>query len=92
MQSVDTIEPLLRERLAGTLPGIEAQLRFASGLPRPGWEPGVYPSDVRTAAARGGPTEHPTELPTGQPTEQPTAQPMGAAAALQDPHDPGRAA
>jgi 8-oxo-dGTP pyrophosphatase MutT (NUDIX family) len=51
MQSVDTIEPLLRERLAGTLPGIEAQLRFASGLPRPGWEPGVYPSDARTAAA-----------------------------------------
>lgn len=48
--------------------------------------------DVRTAAARGGPTEHPTELPTGQPTEQPTAQPMGAAAALPDPHDPGRAA
>jgi 8-oxo-dGTP pyrophosphatase MutT (NUDIX family) len=51
MQSVDTNEPLLRERLAGTLPGIEAQLRFASGLPRPGWEPGVYPSDARTAAA-----------------------------------------
>lgn len=51
MQSVDTIEPLLRERLAGTLPGIEAQLRFATGLPRPGWKPGVYPSDSRTAAA-----------------------------------------
>jgi 8-oxo-dGTP pyrophosphatase MutT (NUDIX family) len=51
MQSVDTIEPLLRQRRAGTLPGIEAQLRFASGLPRPGWEPGVYPSDARTAAA-----------------------------------------
>jgi 8-oxo-dGTP pyrophosphatase MutT (NUDIX family) len=51
MQSVDTLEPLLRERLAGTLPGINAQLRFASGLPRAGWKPGVYPSDARTAAA-----------------------------------------
>ena len=51
MQSVDTLEPLLRSRLAGTLPGVDAQLRFASGLPRPGWQPGVYPSDARTAAA-----------------------------------------
>lgn len=51
MQSVETIEPLLRARLAETLPGVDAQLRFASGLPRPGWRPGVYPSDARTAAA-----------------------------------------
>lgn len=51
MQSIDTIEPLLRERLAGTLPGVEVQLRFAAGLPRAGWTPGVYPSDSRTAAA-----------------------------------------
>ena len=51
MESVAAIEPILRERLAGTLPGVEAQLRFASGLPRPGWKPGVYPSDARSAAA-----------------------------------------
>jgi 8-oxo-dGTP pyrophosphatase MutT (NUDIX family) len=51
MHSVETIEPVLRERLAGTLPGIEVQLRFASGLPRKGWKPGVYPSDARVAAA-----------------------------------------
>jgi 8-oxo-dGTP pyrophosphatase MutT (NUDIX family) len=42
---------VLRERLAGTLPGIDAQLRFATGLPRKGWVPGVYPSDARAAAA-----------------------------------------
>lgn len=51
MHSVETLEALLRERLAGTLPGIEVQLRFASGLPRKGWVPGVYPSDARAAAA-----------------------------------------
>ena len=51
MKTLDTLEPLLRERLAGTLPGIEVQLRFASGLPRKGWLPGVYPSDARAAAA-----------------------------------------
>ena len=51
MQSVETIEPVLRERLAGTLPGVDSHLRFASGLPRKGWTPGVYPSDARAAAA-----------------------------------------
>jgi 8-oxo-dGTP pyrophosphatase MutT (NUDIX family) len=51
MHSVESLEPLLRERLAGTLPGVEAQLRFATGLPRKGWVPGVYPSDARAAAA-----------------------------------------
>jgi len=51
MHSVATLEPLLRERLTGTLPGIEVQLRFASGLPRKGWKPGVYPSDAKVAAA-----------------------------------------
>jgi 8-oxo-dGTP pyrophosphatase MutT (NUDIX family) len=51
MRSVDSIEPILRERLSGTLPGIDAQLRFASGLPRPDWKPGVYPPDARVAAA-----------------------------------------
>ena len=51
MHSVDSLEPLLRERLAGALPGVDVQLRFASGLPRKGWVPGVYPSDARVAAA-----------------------------------------
>jgi len=51
MQSVESIEPVLRERLAGTLPGIDSHLRFASGLPRKGWTPGVYPPDARAAAA-----------------------------------------
>jgi 8-oxo-dGTP pyrophosphatase MutT (NUDIX family) len=41
----------LRERLAGTLPGVEAQLRFAPKPRRPGWKPGVYPADARQAAA-----------------------------------------
>ena len=48
---IATLEQTLRERLAGTLPGIEAQLRFAPTPRRAGWKPGVYPSDARTAAA-----------------------------------------
>ncbi|HTI37676.1 MAG TPA: CoA pyrophosphatase [Vicinamibacterales bacterium] len=51
MHSVETLEPVLRQRLSGTLPGVDAQRRFASGLPRPGWSPGVYPIDARAAAA-----------------------------------------
>lgn len=54
MRSDDAIarlEQTLRERLSGTLPGIDAQLRFAPTPRRPGWKPGVYPSDARTAAA-----------------------------------------
>jgi 8-oxo-dGTP pyrophosphatase MutT (NUDIX family) len=42
---------LLRERLAGTLPGIEAQMRFAPVPPHAGWRAGHYPADARTAAA-----------------------------------------
>lgn len=45
------IEDLLRERLAGTLPGIEAQMRFAPVPPRAGWQAGHYPADARQAAA-----------------------------------------
>jgi 8-oxo-dGTP pyrophosphatase MutT (NUDIX family) len=48
--SVDTIEPLLRQRLAGTLPGVEAQLRFAPSPPRAGWKAGHLPADARQAA------------------------------------------
>jgi 8-oxo-dGTP pyrophosphatase MutT (NUDIX family) len=45
------IEESLRERLAGTLPGIEAQMRFAPWPSRPGWQLGQFPADARVAAA-----------------------------------------
>jgi 8-oxo-dGTP pyrophosphatase MutT (NUDIX family) len=45
------IERLLRERLSGTLPGLQAQLRFAPSPPRPGWVPGHLPEGARDAAA-----------------------------------------
>lgn len=48
--AISSIEETLRERLAGTLPGVEAQLRFAPTPRRPGWKPGVFPPDARTAA------------------------------------------
>ena len=44
------LEPRLRERLAGTLPGLDAQLRFMPTPPRVGWKPGEFPSDARRAA------------------------------------------
>ena len=45
------IEQLLRVRLAGTLPGIEAQMRFAPDLLRTAWQTGQFPADSRQAAA-----------------------------------------
>jgi 8-oxo-dGTP pyrophosphatase MutT (NUDIX family) len=45
------VELMLRERLAGTLPGVEAQLRFAPFPGRPGWRAGEFPPDARIAAA-----------------------------------------
>lgn len=45
------IEQRLRERLRGTLPGIEAQLRFAPSPVREGWRAGHFPEDARVAAA-----------------------------------------
>ena len=45
------IEAALRTRLAGTLPGVEAQLRFAPNPVRAGWVAGQFPSDARVAAA-----------------------------------------
>jgi 8-oxo-dGTP pyrophosphatase MutT (NUDIX family) len=44
------LEDVLRERLAGTLPGLDAQLRFMPTPPRTGWKPGEFPSDARIAA------------------------------------------
>jgi 8-oxo-dGTP pyrophosphatase MutT (NUDIX family) len=46
-----SVEQILRERLAGTLPGIEAQLRFAPSPTRPGWQAGHLPAESRMAAA-----------------------------------------
>jgi 8-oxo-dGTP pyrophosphatase MutT (NUDIX family) len=44
------LESVLRERLAGSLPGLDAQLRFMPTPPRTGWKPGEFPSDARIAA------------------------------------------
>jgi 8-oxo-dGTP pyrophosphatase MutT (NUDIX family) len=51
MQSIASLEPKLRLRLGRTLPGLEAQLRFAPTPPRNGWKPGHLPADARIAAA-----------------------------------------
>jgi 8-oxo-dGTP pyrophosphatase MutT (NUDIX family) len=50
MSSLVELEAVLREGLAGTLPGLEAQLRFMPTPPRTGWTPGEFPEDARTAA------------------------------------------
>jgi len=50
VNSLTELETVLRERLAGTLPGLEAQLRFMPTPPRTGWKPGEFPSDAREAA------------------------------------------
>jgi 8-oxo-dGTP pyrophosphatase MutT (NUDIX family) len=45
------LERTLRVKLVETLPGVEAQMRFAPVTPRSGWRPGHYPEDSRVAAA-----------------------------------------
>ena len=50
MIALDALETVLRERLGGTLPGLDAQLRFMPTPPRTGWKPGEFPSDARMAA------------------------------------------
>ena len=50
MRRLAPIEALLRDRLAGTLPGVDAQLRFAPSPPRAGWKAGEFPPDARAAA------------------------------------------
>jgi 8-oxo-dGTP pyrophosphatase MutT (NUDIX family) len=45
------LERSLRVKLADTLPGVQAQLRFAPTPARPGWRAGHFPPDTRTAAA-----------------------------------------
>ena len=45
------LEAQLRVRLAGTLPGAEAQIRFAPFPLSRGWRAGEFPPDARAAAA-----------------------------------------
>ena len=45
------LERTLRVRLAETLPGVEAQMRFAPAPSRTGWKAGHFPEDARIAAA-----------------------------------------
>lgn len=45
------IERRLRDRLSGTLPGIDAQMRFVPTPPLAGWQAGQFPPDARIAAA-----------------------------------------
>jgi 8-oxo-dGTP pyrophosphatase MutT (NUDIX family) len=45
------VEEALRLSLAGTLPGVKAQLRFAPTPAGPGWRIDHYPEDARLAAA-----------------------------------------
>ena len=47
---LEQIEQSLRVSLAGTLPGLQAQLRFAPQPQRPEWRAGHFPSDSRIAA------------------------------------------
>jgi 8-oxo-dGTP pyrophosphatase MutT (NUDIX family) len=44
------LETKLPDRLSGTLPGLDAQLRFMPTPPRLGWKPGEFPADARIAA------------------------------------------
>jgi 8-oxo-dGTP pyrophosphatase MutT (NUDIX family) len=48
---LNDLEQSLRERLAGTLPGVQAQLKFAPSPVRSGWKAGHFPADSRMAAA-----------------------------------------
>jgi 8-oxo-dGTP pyrophosphatase MutT (NUDIX family) len=51
MAAIDPLERVLRDRLAGTLPGLEAQLKFAPVPSGAGWDPRRVPEDARLAAA-----------------------------------------
>jgi 8-oxo-dGTP pyrophosphatase MutT (NUDIX family) len=45
------VESMLRVRLAGTLPGPDAQVRFVPVPSTRGWRTGEFPADARVAAA-----------------------------------------
>jgi len=48
--NLQDLETLLQERLAGPLPGPDAQVLLAPS-PRVGWQPGYVPDDMRAGAA-----------------------------------------
>ena len=50
MRVLREIEGALRTRLGETLPGVQAQLKFAPSPARPEWRVGHFPADTRTAA------------------------------------------
>jgi 8-oxo-dGTP pyrophosphatase MutT (NUDIX family) len=50
VSGLSELETTLRARLAGTLPGLDAQRRFMPTPPRTGWKPGEFPADARIAA------------------------------------------
>ena len=50
MRVLREIEGALRTRLGETLPGVQAQLKFAPSPARPEWRAGHFPADTRTAA------------------------------------------
>jgi len=50
-RSLEELERTLRVRLAETLPGVEAQMRFAPVPAHRGWKAGHFPDDARAAAA-----------------------------------------
>ena len=51
LMALREIEAALRARLAGSLPGVEAQMRFVPNPARTGWVAGHFPADSRAAAA-----------------------------------------
>jgi 8-oxo-dGTP pyrophosphatase MutT (NUDIX family) len=65
MSAIRHLEHSLRARLAETLPGVPAQLKFAPTPARPGWRAGHFPPDTRTAAALllVYPREHDVAIP-----------------------------
>ena len=50
-ETIPQLESFLRSRLTGSLPGPQAQLRFAPEPRRKGWEPHLTPVEARQAAA-----------------------------------------
>ena len=48
---LEEVEARLRERLGGTLPGVDAQIRFAPFPTSRGWRAGEFPIGARDAAA-----------------------------------------
>jgi 8-oxo-dGTP pyrophosphatase MutT (NUDIX family) len=50
-REIEAVERTLKVKLAETLPGVDAHMRFAPAPGRTGWRAGHYPEDARAAAA-----------------------------------------